>query len=168
MRAADLIKKSRKLVNPPYSTYKVLILLGCLIILLAIPLTVLLVKEAREPATSAKSEGSIPTPPNLGHRLTFLFQEETGKLILKSKIKTGVLPQKPSKPSGESEVISFKVTFSSQDGKIYKNWVSVKKSFAYLSKNTQELKFTVDIPSTRGNLNISNRGGKSVFTGELK
>ena len=43
MRAADLIKQYRKIINPPYTGKDIPLLIGTLVILLAIPATVVLV-----------------------------------------------------------------------------------------------------------------------------
>jgi M6 family metalloprotease-like protein len=61
MRASDLfeesIKKSRRFINPPYSIKEIYILVGTLIVLLAIPLTVISINQARDPGSRAVGEG---------------------------------------------------------------------------------------------------------------
>jgi len=59
MRAVDLfeepIKKSRRFINPPYTIKEICILVGTLIILLAIPVTIISVNQARELKSQADS-----------------------------------------------------------------------------------------------------------------
>ncbi|HEX7456319.1 MAG TPA: CAP domain-containing protein, partial [Candidatus Nanoarchaeia archaeon] len=45
MRAADLFKKSRNVINPPYNIYDIFALLGALIVFLVIPLTVISLQQ---------------------------------------------------------------------------------------------------------------------------
>ncbi|HEX7456248.1 MAG TPA: Ig-like domain-containing protein, partial [Candidatus Nanoarchaeia archaeon] len=60
MRAADLFRQSRRIINPPYNTYHLFSLIGLLIILLAIPLTIISIQQ-RQVFTSkgAGGEGNI-------------------------------------------------------------------------------------------------------------
>lgn len=57
MRATDLLKQYREGINPPYSARKrdFVAILGTLFILLAVPLTVILINQAREPKSKAQN-----------------------------------------------------------------------------------------------------------------
>ncbi len=59
MRAADLFKKTRKFVRPPYGLYEVFALLGGLIILLSIPLTVISLQQRTVFKASADVDGLV-------------------------------------------------------------------------------------------------------------
>jgi len=55
MRAADLVKIYRKTINPPYKTKDLATIAATLFVFIAIPLTVILVQQSREPTGRAQS-----------------------------------------------------------------------------------------------------------------
>ncbi len=58
MRAADLLAQYRKKVNPPYKIRNLIVVLGTLFLLLALPLTVYLINQSRSPASRAQPQQS--------------------------------------------------------------------------------------------------------------
>ncbi len=56
MRAADLLAQYRKKVNPPYKIRDLIVVLGTLFLLVALPLTVYLTNQSRSPASRAQPQ----------------------------------------------------------------------------------------------------------------
>ena len=55
MRAADLFKKYRETINPPYNKNNLLVVWATLFLLLAVPLTVISILQVREPTSRAET-----------------------------------------------------------------------------------------------------------------
>src|SRR3989344_5574808 len=56
----------------------------------------------------------FPQPAHLGWRLTFVYQKNTGNLVLKKKTVTGVLPQPPRQPQTDDQYLNFKIKVSGE------------------------------------------------------
>jgi len=63
MKSAELLRKCRRIINPPYSSKNLLVIFGTLIILVSIPLTVVAVRNAWELRTKAVGENTIYLSP---------------------------------------------------------------------------------------------------------
>ena len=84
MRPAYLLKKYREKINPPYHNKSdLIVLIGTIFILVAIPLTTIAVQRSREPAGIAAAVGTLYLSPdslsvNQGSNITVQVREESG------------------------------------------------------------------------------------------
>lgn len=115
-------------------------------------------KQYPKPASEAYQ---LPQPAHLGWRLSVAYQKSTGNLVLKKKVKTGVLPQ-PPRQQRDGDYLNFKITSKENN---YQNWVVFKKSF--VENKADEFELTIDIPFERGKVEIE-KGDKVVLTTELE
>jgi hypothetical protein len=90
MRAADLFRQYRKTINPPYSTRNLFIIFVTLFILIALPLTVLSVREARSPRSKAQT-------PKTQSKLEVLKKQTLAALNLNQKLEKSTDKKKTKK-----------------------------------------------------------------------
>lgn len=83
MEPANLLKRYRKIINPPYQTKDLPVVIGTLLILIALPLTVVATLSVREPTSKAAGTATLSLSPstqsvNQGSNFTVQIRENSG------------------------------------------------------------------------------------------
>lgn len=148
MRAADLLRKYRQSINPPYASKDFLVIGATILILLVVPLTVLLASQSRGLGPKAKEPLLVSALKPGFINLTYEYDISKNKLILRKKSFADL----PKPPSRSANPVKVKAKVIGPNKKEVFN-----QEFVSTTASTDKFIFEIQVPYEKGSrLEIEN------------